>query len=645
MSLNNTFVSMVIIGLITGSNTEARKILPTYFAQNSGGQAPATPELLSFGTCQALKAHISQKLTVFTTNYDPHQIDIGERRRDWTNDSSCNNCGLSSGTANKKSAPHLEAMAGLSGPSHVVGTNNQVATVDEADFVKFDGKNIYQIHQGTLKIIKAWPANEMKLLSTTSISGVAQEMLVYKQFVVILASAGPNVEAIVIDVSNANSPRELTRFSIQGQYMTARLAGPTLRIAIRDFGAPYWRATKPATDTGNSWLESESTAGELVIPPTIQTVQSQRQTLDTMGNCENIYVPRSGNLASLTRLVTIDLEVRRYREALAFINPGIVYASENAVFLAEATYGLEEGQSVQKTIVHKFDSKKGESFKYAASGIVNGHVLNQFALDEYKGYLRVATSGAEFTRKSVWNAQKSLTVVNRVQVLKQAGRELKVMGKTENLASGERLYSVRFENDKGYLVTFRQVDPLFTLDLSNPYNPKAVGELKIPGFSTYIHILDEGHLLAIGQDADPGTGRAKGIKLSVFDTTDFKHPKEVKNLIFKTQTQSEATYEHKAFNFNREKGALAIPVTDGQRSALLLFKITSANIESKGELTMTEMFNKLDANSLVRRSFFADDIIYAVGEVGVKAARLQSPGISLGSVSFTQPKLNADLEW
>ena len=174
---------------------------------------------------------------------------------------------------------------------------------------------------------------------------------------------------------------------------------------------------------------------------------------------------------------------------------------------------------------------------------------------------------------------------------------------------------------------------------------KAIGKLKIPGFSTYIHKLDNNHLLTIGQDADPRTGRPKGLKLSVFDVSNFKKPREVKSLLFNSKASSEASYEHKAFTFYAEKGILAIPVhgkgiqrairrastQQSQQSSLLLFKVSKDNIVPHGEMNLSDM-----ALNLVRRSFFADDIVYAISNGGIRAAHLKKPSQALSTVFFHQ---------
>ena len=214
----------------------------------------------------------------------------------------------------------------------------------------------------------------------------------------------------------------------------------------------------------------------------------------------------------------------------------------------------------QKTYISKI-SVSGSQIDYKGQGSVPGNVLNQFSMDEYNGYFRVATTVGE-----VWNGDSR----NNVYVLDS---ELKQTGKLEDLAPGEKIYSARFMGDRLYLVTFKKVDPLFVIDLSNPSDPKILGKLKIPGYSDYLHPYDETHIIGIGKEAveasDEETGQRnlnfawyQGVKLSLFDVSDVENPKEISKFnIGDRGTDSEALYEHKAFLFDKNKGIVVIPIS------------------------------------------------------------------------------------
>ncbi len=590
-------------------------------------------KLVQFGTCQALENHINKVIAENNT--------IG--RRSFGKGSASNRTGKKK-KANRQAvvtdmssdmfAPlALEAKA--ASPKEVVGTNNQVKNVDEADFVKFNGKNIFQLHRGTLKILKAWPATKMNLISSLEVDGNPREMLFNETNAVVLAEKRGKLVATVIGIVNLEKPKVITQFEVPGYYKTARLVGDTLRIVNQE-PIQYGKIWSRRPVKNNPWFRSYEQGNKLNIKPSVQITGSTRHEIDTSENCRNVWVPEKASVQSLTRIISIDLTSKRYDETLAFVSADHVYSSEQNIYVAGAGYDSKGYMGGLKSAVHKFSLESEAMVQYQATGVVPGSLLNQFAMDEHNGYLRVATNGND--------PKKSWKTVSKVSVLSQSGRSLNTVGETGEMAEGERLYSVRFEGDRGYVVTFRQVDPLFTLDLKDPKHPKVVGELKVPGFSTYIHSVDRNHLLTIGKDADEKTGRARGLKLSIFDVSDFAKPREVKSLLFDGDVQSEASYEHKAFGFYRQKGVLAIPASkNGKKSALLLFKVTPENVQHTGEVDMTDMFSHINSTSTVRRSFFADNVVYAIGESGVRAADLDQPQKPLSTVSYD--KTMAKVSW
>ncbi|MEK6858523.1 MAG: beta-propeller domain-containing protein [Nanoarchaeota archaeon] len=277
---------------------------------------------------------------------------------------------------------------------------------------------------------------------------------------------------------------------------------------------------------------------------------------------------------------------------------------------------------MQKTVIHKI-TIDADRVTYAGKGEVPGHVLSQFSMDEHKSYLRVATTtdnwfggwggpitiamrgtaagSDEGAPVSVETPDKSNTpdgtndqaiepvpvpepdttwipemiveqeTTNNVYVLDD---DLNLVGSLENLAEGERIYSARFIGDRVYLVTFKQVDPLFVIDLSEPSNPKVLGELKIPGYSTYLHPFDENTLIGIGQDSsgevDEGGFQAAipaGVKIGLFDVSDSENPREIDSYVIGDRgSYSDALYDHKAFLFDNEKGLLVLPINVQERS-------------------------------------------------------------------------------
>jgi len=362
----------------------------------------------------------------------------------------------------------------------------------------------------------------------------------------------------------------------------------------------------------------------------------------------------------------------------------------------------------EKTIIQKIVIDNG-NIEYKTSGEVPGNTLNQFSMDESNGYFRIATttsgnggfvsmgggvvraqtaiaevttSGAAVSARSstpqslgsegssnaskgiTWEEQQRISKVEpaetvaekrAVQPVQSNGplnhvyvldSDLKIVGKLEDLASGERIYSVRFLGDKAYMVTFRQIDPLFVIDLSNPEDPKVLGYLKIPGVSDYLHPYDENHVIGLGRDATE-EGRITGMKLSLFDVSDFANPKEVsKYIIGDRGTSSDALYDHKAFLFSKDKSLLVIPVSEYTTTPVTgkpewewqgkywqgayVFNVNLADgITLKGKITHVndtskETPNYYDYNAQIRRSLYMGDVLYTVSPKMIKMNALDT---------------------
>ena len=262
-------------------------------------------------------------------------------------------------------------------------------------------------------------------------------------------------------------------------------------------------------------------------------------------------------------------------------------------------------KELEKTVIHKIAVNKGD-LQYKTAGEVPGIVLNQFSMDEDKGYFRIAT-----TKNRRWSSfGESSESYNNIYVLDE---NMKVVGKVEELAKGERIYSVRFMQDRAYLVTFKQIDPLFVIDLKDPTNPKVLGELKIPGFSNYLHPYDETTLIGLGKDS--GNWDAS-LKLSLFDVSDVKNPKEISNYILgDSRSNSIALYDHKAFLFSKEKNLLVIPV-DSEEAGILIDEVFIENNDDEDEENITE--EKMIMPNPNSAKYFNGAVVFYVDKSGFK---------------------------
>jgi inhibitor of cysteine peptidase len=458
-------------------------------------------------------------------------------------------------------------------------TNTQVMGVDEGDSVKTDGVNIYRINNQTVEIFKASPVGEMKILDTIQFnendndSFYPTEIYVDSSHMVVIGSynnrstiqmskevgtqevssvakmASPylwknTVKVLVYDISDINNIKEIRKVEVDGYTLSTRKIGKMLYV-VSNQNLHYYREdidniTPGYVDSavGSEYLkidykdihylkDSVQASYLMLTGVNLEDANEPANMYTCLGNGSGIYMSKEN-------LYITAQDNNRYNNTFTDILP-------------EAT--------VDKTNIYKFKIEEGK-FEFVAKGQVKGTVLNQFSMDENNEYFRVAT-----TTNPIWNFNGEGTTKNNVYIL---DKELKLSGKLEDIAMGERIYSVRFVGEKGYVVTFKNIDPLFVIDLKDVRNPTILGELKIPGFSSYIQPYDEKHLIGIGMDTQEVDGRVttKGVKLSLFDVTDYKNPKEkFSTVIGDAGTHSEVLNNHKALLFSKEKNILAFPIS------------------------------------------------------------------------------------
>lgn len=286
---------------------------------------------------------------------------------------------------------------------------------------------------------------------------------------------------------------------------------------------------------------------------------------------------------------------------------------------------------LEKTIIHKLAVFEG-SIEPIFMAEVSGTVLNQFSMDEFDGFFRIAT-----TRNQTWSrfVEERTDSYNNLYVLDS---DLEPAGQIKSLAEGERIYSVRFMGNKAYIVTFKQVDPLFSIDLKDPYNPKVLGELKIPGFSNYLHPYSEDVLIGFGKDTEESSdGRVVtgGLKMSLFDVSS-NEPKELDSYIIgDSGSESVALYDHRAFLFSKDKNILAVPAIlrkkinndswgDVYFNGLLIFSIVDNKIVLKGQIDHfnSDLLNEDYYDNSVKRSLYVKDYFYSLSGKLIKINKL-----------------------
>ena len=321
----------------------------------------------------------------------------------------------------------------------------------------------------------------------------------------------------------------------------------------------------------------------------------------------------------------------------------------------------ELSAELEKTVIHKIGIDK-DKLEYRATGEVTGNVLNQFSMDENNGYFRIAT-----TKNSTWSRfqDEEIESYNNLYVL---DGDLKVVGKVEKLAEGERIYSVRFMQNRAYMVTFKQVDPLFAIDLSNPRDPKVLGKLKIPGFSNYLHPYDNNLLIGIGKDTSEtefGGVRTKGLKFSLFDVSNINDPKEVDTYVMgDSGSDSIALNDHKAFLFSKEKNLLVIPVSIredlGNRGygnltfvGAAVLKVNENGFEFQGKIDHSDGGKPAQADywrgynyydNTVRRSLYIDNNLYTFSNQYIKINNLDGLN-QIKEIKLEKTKAGSDIDY
>jgi len=410
-------------------------------------------------------------------------------------------------------------------------TNIQVEGVDEADIIKTDGEYIYIISERNVTIVKAYPAEEARILSQISLNGTLKGAFINGDRLVIFeenpSSYGTTKTFIkVYDVSNRESPVLKRDMSLSGYYFNSRMIGDYVYAIINQ--PTYYQEKEVTLPKIYSGDEAEEISAQDIYYSDVADYYYECTTVTAI-NVQN------------------DEQKPTY-EPFLLGGTSAMYVSLNNIFIAVPVS--------ERTSIHRIHIENGE-IKYEASGEVLGYVLNQFSMDEYEGYFRIATSTGQLS----WRLEEA-TSRNHVYILDM---NLNIVGRLEDLAPGEKIYSARFMGNRCYLVTFKKVDPLFVIDLTDPINPRVLGQLKITGYSDYLHPYDENHLIGIGKEtvaAEEGDfAWYHGIKISLFDVSDVSAPKEIaKYEIGDRGTDSPILSDHKAFLFDKSKNLLVIPV-------------------------------------------------------------------------------------
>lgn len=443
-------------------------------------------------------------------------------------------------------------------------TNVQTVGVDEGDIVKNDGRYLYQMisveEENRVKNVIQIIDTQDGLKEVSRIEGIdeAEEFYIWGDVLVVIEqkyldtavkeiSSGMIAcvdvayyenyyhEITFFDIKDRSQPTGIKRFTLQGKYASSRIADGYFYGFSKYYANP---------GTGSDDYDAY-----------VPLVDGCRLRAD------HIYLPEKTDATSYLVLVAIDLKnPTTFTDTTGIVSDGnLYYVSADNIFVADTKYAEDKnGWSSNTTSLLRFSYGKGK-FALQAMGEVKGNLEGSFSMDEYEDHLRVVTTVLEYQRNEIFDERTGKSIgwntvgqrqSNALYVLDEA---LDIVGKLEGLAKNEQIYSARFMGDTGYFVTFRQVDPLFTVDLSNPKEPKVLSELKVSGFSEYLHIYGEDRLLGIGMEADEETGRQEGMKLSMFDVSDKANVTEIAKKNLTDYNYSEALYNHRAVMISNGK--------------------------------------------------------------------------------------------
>ena len=536
------------------------------------------------------------------------------------------------------------------------GTNVQEEGVDEPDLVKTNGRTLF-VSSGNGVSAFDVRSSRPRLLGSVSLDNPStRELLLRGDRLIVLGQGGfggpipvdgragirapypfpAKAMLTEIDVGDPTRMRVVRTLELDGGYLTARLVGRAIRVVLSSplaIDLPYVQPVGgSASDLGRSTERNRDvvrSAGARAWLPgfTLRGATGKVAAQGSLVQCRSIRRPTAFSGLGLVTVLTIDAE--RGLDPLdadAVMSDGrVVYASKSSLYVATDRWDrrLQAGRPIpasSSTTIHRFDIASPTQTHYRSSGVVPGTLFGQWAMSEQDGILRVAS-----TELPVWWGDQATESATTVTTLGERGDALVPLGKVGGLGKGERVYAVRFIGDVGYVVTFRQVDPLYTVDLSIPSRPVVRGELKIRGYSAYLHPLGGDLLLGIGQDATD-EGRVVGSQASLFDVSDPRQPKRLSNVVL-GKGWSEAEGDHHAFLWWPKNQLAVVPLQaygDAPFVGAVGLRARRSGVTEVGRVTHPQVVEGGSPGAAIRRSLVVGGTLFTVSDVGVKATSLAS---------------------
>ena len=579
-------------------------------------------------------------------------------------------------------------------------TNVQVENVDEPDYLKNDSKYVYIVSRNTLSIIDAYPAESAKIILKIALdiesqhiqnmflngdrlvifyNGQSDEEIIPQYDFVPRRSYSPVTHALIMDVSDKENPKILKDYSIDGHYSDARMIGDYTYFVTNsniDYQYPklpiILERSIPIMTPDAFYFDNIEQLSNFNTLTSInifdETINSETFLMGYTGTFyvseNNFYLTYQQNMpfgfyedSSQNRFfdVIVPLLPKNIQDEIKLIqNDSTINTSTQWVKISEIMqetynsmdkdakeklfekirealneYDVKTQEDARKTIIHKISIDKN-NIEYVAKGSVPGRLLNQFSMDQDGDRFRVATTTEYYTQ------YQGTVRANAVYILND---QLEIVGGLDQIAPDESIFSSRFIGDRLYLVTFQQIDPFFVIDLSTD-TPKILGELKIPGFSNYLHPFDEDHIIGIGRDTkEIGDNRVQqlGVKIALFNVADVNNPKVADDIVIGDRsTNSEALHNHKAFFFDKTREILSIPISgdaenlEGLSSSKMIapdsnrwngfyvFDLSSVDgFDLKGTITHSDDSSRYYGMNNAR-TFYINDVLYTASEDHLK---------------------------
>jgi len=571
-------------------------------------------KLHNFATAKEMEGYVKEMASIYNRTYcgiEPFYLDMPRDGRVITTTNEV--------AYDEVEIAQPESSEADRGIKNATETNLQESGVDEADIVKHDGTNIFYIvkedYQNNYinittfsKLVKG-DSNVVDKISFDDNREIKSLYLANNRLVVIsrikgnykreidtenntatkIAYPDYDIQQIgidIFDVSDIDKIKTISSYKVDGSIVTSRVIGDNMYIVSsfypkvnikypkvylelsencktlfdnqnRYHDEPYYyqyaECLNIQEDENGKYYREDYENPIIEVQDLLPEIESSDKKREALVTPSRLYAPsKHDQSTNITTISNISISDGKYQKSNSFIGySSVQYASSKAFYLVSNQYPIyyDFNNYKERSSIYKFNLDSALS--YRGIGSVYGHTNNQFGLSEYNDILRIATTegfswGSSGTNNSIYTMKEQNGLLPIQGVLSGLGKE------------GETIKSVRFMGDKGYIVTFRQTDPLYTIDMSNPKAPKKAGELKVNGYSAYLHPVGDNMLLGIGRDAD-SEGRVLGLKIELFDISDFANPTSLDDIVYGEGTSSELERNHKALAYRASDNLFAFP--------------------------------------------------------------------------------------